>query len=65
MKQSNKKVWWIDKSVWVMLLVYVIGIGFLYLQGKQDNLFIFINTITLLFILGMVIAIAYLIALRD
>jgi len=65
MKQSNKKVWWIDKSVWVMLLVYVIGIGFLYLQGKQENLFIFINTITLLFILGMVIAIAYLIALRD
>lgn len=63
--KSNKKVWWIDKAVWVMLLAYAIGIISLYIQGKQDNLFLMINTMTLLFILGMLIAIAYLIAMKD
>ena len=63
--KHNKKVWWIDKAVWVMLLAYMIGIISLYIQGKQDNLFILVNTMTLLFILGMLIAIAYLIAMRE
>ena len=63
--KHNKKVWWIDKAVWVMLLAYVIGIVFLYLEGKEANLFGFLNTMTLLFILGMVIAIAYLIAMKE
>ena len=63
--KHNKKVWWIDKAVWVMLLAYIIGIAFMYLEGKQANLFSFLNTLTLLFILGMVIAIAYLIAMKD
>jgi hypothetical protein len=63
--KNNKKVWWIDKAVWVMLLAYAIGIISLYIQGNQDNLFLMINTMTLLFILGMLIAVAYLIAMKD
>lgn len=63
--KNNKKVWWIDKAVWVMLLAYAIGIISLYVQGKQDNMFLLINTMTLLFILGMLIAVAYLIAMRE
>jgi hypothetical protein len=63
--KHNKKVWWIDKATWVMGLAYLIGIAFLYLEGKQASLFNFINTLTLLFILGMVIAIAYLIAMKE
>ena len=63
--KKNKKVWWIDKAVWVMLLVYIIGIGYTYLMDKQANMFLFINSVTLLFILGMLIAIAYLLAMKD
>lgn len=63
--KHNKKVWWIDKAVWVMLLAYVIGIAFLYLEGNEANLFAFLNTLTLLFILGMLIAIAYLMAMKE
>ncbi|MBW2971625.1 hypothetical protein KY359_01185 [Candidatus Woesearchaeota archaeon] len=63
--KHNKKVWWIDKAVWVMLLAYIIGILYTYIADKQENLFVFLNTMTLLFILGMVIAIAYLIAMRE
>jgi hypothetical protein len=65
MAQSNKKVWWIDKAVWVMLLAYVIGILYLYVADKEANLFAFLNTMTLLFILGMLIAIAYMLAMRE
>jgi hypothetical protein len=65
MKTSNKKVWWLDKATWVMLLAYVIGILYLYVAGSEDNLFAFLNTMTLLFILGMLIAIAYMIAMRE
>jgi amino acid transporter len=63
--KHNKKVWWIDKAVWVMLLAYIIGILYTYVADKQANLFAFLNTMTLLFILGMVIAIAYLIAMKE
>ena len=62
---QNKKVWWIDKAIWVMLVAYVTGIAFIYLEGNEANLFPFLNTMTLLFILGMIIAIAYMIAMRD
>jgi len=65
MAQSNKKVWWIDKAVWVMLLAYVIGILYLYVSGKEANMFSFLDTMTQLFILGMIIAIAYMLAMRD
>jgi high-affinity Fe2+/Pb2+ permease len=63
--KHNKKTKWIDKAVWVMLLAYIIGILYLYIVGKQANLFIFLNTMTLLFILGMLIAVAYMIAMRE
>ncbi len=65
MKVSNKKVWWIDKAVWIMFLAYIIGILLSYVSGRQENLFLMLNTMTLLFILGMLIAIAYLIAMRE
>jgi ABC-type transport system involved in cytochrome c biogenesis permease subunit len=62
---KNRKVWWIDKAVWVMLVAYIAGIAFLYLEGKEESLFAFLNTMTLLFMLGMIIAIAYMVAMRD
>jgi hypothetical protein len=65
MKHKNRKVWWIDKAVWVMGLAYLIGMAFLYIEGKEANLYMFLNTVTLLFILGMLIAIAYLIAMKN
>ncbi|MBW2965451.1 hypothetical protein KY363_08395 [Candidatus Woesearchaeota archaeon] len=61
----NRKVWWIDKAVWVMLLAYIIGILLLYVEDRQESLFAFLNTMTLLFILGMLIAVAYLIAMKG
>jgi hypothetical protein len=65
MKISNRKVWWVDKAVWVMLLAYIIGIAFIYIEGNEANLFAFLNTMTLLFILGMLIAIAYMLAMKE
>ncbi|MFC1741802.1 hypothetical protein ACFL3V_04675 [Nanoarchaeota archaeon] len=63
--KHNKNVWWLDKAVWVMLLAYIIGIVFTYLEGNQDNLLNFLNTMTLMFILGILIAIAYLVAMKS
>ncbi len=65
MHHENKKVWWVDKAVWVMLVAYIAGIVFLYVQDQQANLYLFLITVTLLFILGMLIAIAYMIAMKE
>ena len=63
--KKNKMTRWLDKAVWAMLLVYIIGIVYLLLLNKQANLFLFISTITPMFILGIVTFIAYMIASRE
>ena len=63
--KTNKLTKWLDKTIWTMLLVYVIGIVYLLIIDRQANLFLFISTITPLFILGIVTFIAYMIAMRD
>ena len=65
MKQNKKTRWWLGKAVWAMLLVYVICIVYLLAVDKQANLLLFINTITPLFILGMVTFVAYMVASKE
>ena len=63
--KKNKMTNLLDKAVWAMLLVYIIGIVYLLAIDRQANLFLFISTITPLFILGLVTFIAYMIAMKD
>ena len=65
MKPKNKRVKWLDRVIWVMLAVYMIGIAYLLMRKMQANLLLFVNTITLMFILGLVAFIAYMIAMRE
>jgi hypothetical protein len=65
MKPKNKKLQWLDKTLWAMLAVYIIGIAYLLIRNMQANLLLFVNTITLLFILGLLAFIAYMLAMRE
>lgn len=63
--KKNKKLQWLDKTLWAMLAVYIIGIAYLLMKNMQANLLLFVNTITLLFILGLLAFIAYMIAMKE
>lgn len=63
--KKNNLTQWLNKSIWAMFLIYIIGITYLLATDKQANLFLFISTITSLFILGLVTFIAYMIAMRE
>ncbi|MBW2997714.1 hypothetical protein KY349_05225 [Candidatus Woesearchaeota archaeon] len=65
MKPKNKNTKWLDRVIWAMLAVYIIGIAYLLIRNMQANLLLFVNTITLLFILGLLAFIAYMLAMRE